>query len=51
MIRMANKENNGTSSNKNSNVPNKFGTFSGVFVPSVLAILGAVMYYISSLMH
>ncbi len=25
----------------------KFGTFSGVFVPSVLAILGAVMYYIA----
>ena len=36
---MVNKENNV--------VQNKFGTFSGVFVPSVLAILGAVMYYIA----
>ncbi|MFW5990701.1 MAG: hypothetical protein ACOCQX_00590 [Candidatus Nanoarchaeia archaeon] len=26
---------------------NRFGTFSGVFVPSALAILGAVMYYIT----
>jgi len=26
---------------------NKFGTFSGVFLPSVLAILGAVMFYIA----
>jgi amino acid transporter len=25
----------------------KFGTFSGVFLPSILAILGAVMYYIA----
>jgi amino acid transporter len=34
---------------KNGNVApqNKFSTFSGVFVPSVLAILGAVMYYIA----
>ncbi|MEA2036673.1 MAG: hypothetical protein U9O94_04145 [Nanoarchaeota archaeon] len=27
--------------------PNRFSTFSGVFVPSTLAILGAVMYYIA----
>jgi len=26
---------------------NKFGTFAGVFLPSVLAILGAVMYFIA----
>ena len=30
-----------------NNSQNKFSTFSGVFVPSVLAILGAVMYYIA----
>jgi hypothetical protein len=31
----------------NNATQNKFSTFSGVFVPSVLAILGAVMYYIA----
>ena len=33
--------------NKKKPTPYKFNTFSGVFVPSVLAILGAVMYYIA----
>ncbi|MFC1690611.1 hypothetical protein ACFL0W_00395 [Nanoarchaeota archaeon] len=33
--------------NGHSGVENKFGTFSGVIMPSTLAILGAVMYYIA----
>jgi amino acid transporter len=32
---------------KSSTEPIKFGTFSGVFLPSFLTILGAVMYYIA----
>lgn len=40
-------QSNGHQAQKNTPKPaQKFGTLSGVFVPSVLAILGAVMYLI-----